>query len=63
MRIRRIPINLELEDRYIWYYDRMRKYTVKSGYKVFMKSKICVASSSSNLMGRVWDNVEAYGSS
>lgn len=55
--IKRIPINRELEVKIIWHYDKTGKYTVKSGYRLFMNGKINEASSSSNPMGNVWKNL------
>lgn len=48
--IRGIPTNKNLKDKLIWHYDRTGVYTVKSGYKLFMKTKINGISSSSNPM-------------
>lgn len=55
--IERIPINIGLEDKIIWHYDKTGKYMVKSGYKLFMNNKINEASSSSYPMGNVWKNL------
>lgn len=55
--IRRIPINLNLEDKIIWHFDQTGKYTVNSGYKLFMNSKISEASSSNNVMESVLKNL------
>lgn len=35
--INRIPINLNLDRKLIWHFDKTGKYTVKSGYKVFFE--------------------------
>lgn len=55
--IKRIPINTNIRDKFIWYYDKMGKYSVKSGYKLFMNTKINEASSSTYPMGSVWKNL------
>lgn len=55
--IRRISINLNIEDKIIWHYDRTGKYTVKSGYKLFMKSRIEEVSSSNNIMSNIWRKI------
>lgn len=55
--IRKIPINKNLEDRMIWHYDKLGKYTVKSGYKLFIKEKIDGISPSSNIMSKVWNSI------
>ncbi|MDV3193975.1 MAG: hypothetical protein Q8835_02880, partial [Sweet potato little leaf phytoplasma] len=55
--IRRIPIDLRKSDSFMWHCDKYGKYTVKSGYRLFMKNIIERASSSSNPMGKVWDIV------
>lgn len=48
--IRGIPINRDLNDKLIWHYDRTgESYSVKSGYKLYMKIKIDGISSSSSL--------------
>lgn len=54
--IRRILLILN-QDMFIWHYDHTNKYYMKSGYKVFMKCKICEASSSIYLMGKIWGNL------
>lgn len=38
--IRKIPISKYLEDKLVWHYDKLGRYTVKSGYRLFMKAKI-----------------------
>lgn len=48
--IRSIPINKNLKDKIIWHYDRTGVYSVKSGYKLYIKEKIDGISSSSNPM-------------
>lgn len=55
--IRKIPINSNLKDSFIWHYDRTGKFTFKSGYKLYMNSKINAASSSSNIMKKVWEKL------
>lgn len=55
--IRRIPINEHLDDKIIWHFDKAGKYTVKSGYKVFMNSKIDGVSSNFDSMTRVWNKL------
>lgn len=56
IKIKRIPINKELSDKCIWHYDKIGKYSVKSGYKSFMNFKI-ETSSSVYPMGKVWENL------
>lgn len=51
--IRRIPIDLSMEDKYVWHYDRCGNYSVKSGYSIYMKNKIR-SGSSNNSMAEVW---------
>lgn len=55
--IQNIPINTNLMDQPIWHYDKVGRYSVKSGYKLFMNSLINEASSSSNHMEKVWNNI------
>lgn len=56
-KIKRIPINTSLPDKIKWHYDRTREYSVKSGYKLYVNTKINEASSSSNPMGNVWNRL------
>lgn len=55
--IRAIPINTRLKDRLIWHSDKTGKYTVKSGYKLFMNIKIDGISASSTPLTRIWNNL------
>lgn len=55
--IRGIPINTNLNDKLICHFDKTGKYTVKSGYKLYMKIKINGVSSSSSPLNRVWNNL------
>lgn len=55
--ISRIPINLKTGDKLIWHYDKTSRYLVKSGYKLFMNSKISEVCSSENVMNEVWGNL------
>lgn len=54
--IRKIPINLAGMDKYVWHYDKCGNYSVKSGYKIFMKNRIRLESSN-NAMAKVWSNL------
>lgn len=55
--IRKCSINKSLEDKLIWHFDKTDNYTVKSGYKVFLNSKIDGIASSSNSMEKVWNSL------
>lgn len=52
--IKGVPIFRNLQDKFSWHFDRTGSYTVKSGYKMFMKLKLDGISASSNPMEKVW---------
>lgn len=53
----RLPIHKNLEDKWIWHFDKKGLYSVKSGYKSFVNSLIREASSSENCMGKIWEKL------
>lgn len=55
--IKSIPLNLNLDDKLVWHYDKTGKYSVKSGYNLFQKIKIDGIFARTSPMGRIWNNV------
>lgn len=55
--IRGVPINTNLQDKLVWHYDRTGKFSVKSGYKLFMNIKLDGIQTSSPTLNRIWTNL------
>lgn len=53
--IMKIPLSkVNMQDVWIWHYDKEGNYSVKSGYKLYMNLSFCGASPSDNRQSKVW---------
>lgn len=55
--IKNIPTNMNLNDKIIWHYNKTGKYSVKSGYKLYMNIKLEGIQASYSPLNRVWNNL------
>lgn len=55
--IMRMPTKKNLEDKWIWHFDKKGLYSVKSGYKAYINTIIRESSSSENNMQKTWEKL------